>query len=60
MLESKKLTLIENVQERFDAERSLEDLAILYEITGFQGQIPGDFNADFWANYADFKDSSSR
>ena len=60
MLETKKLTLIESVQQQFDVDRSLEDLAILYEITGFQAQISQDLNEDFWANYAHFKDSSKR
>ena len=61
MLESKKQALIENVEQQFDAKESLEDLAILYEITGFQGQIPDDLkDADFWENYANFKNSSSR
>ena len=61
MLESKKQALIKNVEQQFDAKGSLKDLAILYEITGFQGQIPDDLNAfDFWDNYADFKNSSSR
>ena len=41
-------------------DRSLEDLAILYEITGFQADISQDLNEDFWANYAHFKDSSKR
>ena len=44
MLETKKLTLIELVQQQFDVDRSLEDLAILYEITGFQAQIPDGLN----------------
>ena len=35
-------------------------MAILYEITGYQGQIPEFENPDFWANYANFKNSSSR
>ena len=60
ILETKKLALIESVQEQFDVDRSLEDLAILYEITGFQAQIHDDLNGDFWANYANFKDSSKR
>ena len=32
---SKKLALIETVKDRFDTEQNLQDLAILYEITGF-------------------------
>ena len=51
---SKKLTLIEKVNERFDAQENFNDLAILYEITGYQesGQT---VNADFWSNYANLK-----
>jgi len=30
------------------------DLAILYEVTGFQGDNLSD--PDFWANYSNFKD----
>ena len=53
ILQNKKITLIDNVQEQFDALRNREDLAILYEITGFQGEIPYELNADFWDNYVD-------
>ena len=31
----------------------MKDLAILYEITGFQGEVPEDGN--FWSNYGNFK-----
>ena len=50
---SKKLALIDQVNERFDAQDNLKDLAILYEITGFQGEVPED--GDFWSNYGNFK-----
>ena len=33
--QSKKLALAEDVNQRFDAEQNMQDLAILYEITGF-------------------------
>ena len=57
---SKKLALIETVKDRFDTEQNLQDLAILYEVTGFQGEIPEDKEEDFWANYANFKDHNSK
>ena len=57
---SKKLALAEDVNQRFDAEQNMQDLAILYEITGFQGKVPDSGEVDFWTNYANFKDHSSR
>lgn len=53
-LNFKKLALIEQVNEKFDAQENLNDLAILYEITGFQDELPAD-DIDFWSNYANFK-----
>ena len=50
---SKKLALIDQVNERFNAQENLKDLAILYEITGFQDEVPDD--GDFWSNYGNFK-----
>ena len=51
---SKKLELIEKVNERFNAQENLKDLAILYEITGYQDNGPLD-DDDFWSNYGNFK-----
>ena len=52
--DNKKFLLIENVRELFDSETNSKDLAILYEITGYQGDNPvGD--DEFWANYANYK-----
>ena len=36
----KRQNLIETVEKHFDSEENLHDLAILYEITGFQGDAP--------------------
>ena len=61
---NKKMQLIEAVQDCFgENEEDLEleakeDLAILYEITGFQGDNPTN-DADFWANYANYKSNGS-
>ena len=54
MLNFKRLNLISTVNERFNADESSQDLAILYEITGFQGENPPD-DPDFWSNYANYK-----
>ena len=53
---NKKLELMQIVQDCFDGSEVLEprDLAILYEITGYQGENPPD-DSEFWANYANYK-----
>ena len=50
----KKLTLAQKIEDRFNPEDSSKDLAILYEITGFQGDVPPD-DTEFWADYATYK-----
>ena len=51
---NKKFQLMETVLEFFDSEDNPKDLAILYEITGYQGDNPvGD--EEFWPNYANYK-----
>ena len=54
ILKYKRLELISTVNERFNADESSQDLAILYEITGYQGENPPD-DPDFWSNYANYK-----
>ena len=53
-LRNKKLNLTETVKEFFDSGENLEDLAILYEVTGYQGDAL-QTNLDFWSNYSNFK-----
>ena len=48
------MALCEKVQEAFDPEQNTKDLAILYELTGFQGDLPPD-DQEFWAEYATYK-----
>ena len=53
--------LLETVLERFNLNMESgdpADLAILYEVTGYQADSPLD-DADFWADYANFKDQAS-
>ena len=51
LLESRKLELLESVQQNFDAALNLKDLMILYEVTGYQGDVTA--WADFdWTDYA--------
>ena len=57
---NKKLQLMESIQDSFvNEELEARDLAILYEITGYQGDNPPD-DADFWANYANYKVPGAR
>ena len=51
MIEKRRADLITKCQEKFDAMENSNDLAILYEITGFQGDYASD-KADFWSNYS--------
>ena len=51
---SKKLELIDKVNQRFNPKENLKDLAILYEITGYQDDGPLD-DVDFWSNYGNYK-----
>jgi len=53
MLRTKQLVLLDTVLASFDIEENNFDPAILYEVTGYQTDIPGD--REFWANYADNK-----
>ena len=51
---------MESIQDSFvNEELEARDLAILYEITGYQGDNPPD-DADFWANYANYKVPGAR
>ena len=54
MLDNRKEMLVQTVSEHFDSEINQNDLAILYEITGYQGENPPN-EYDFWSNYANFK-----
>ena len=46
---------METIQDCFVSEElEARDLAILYEITGYQGDNPPD-DTEFWANYANYK-----
>ena len=56
LLQVKQEILLHSVQEQFGQESDPLDLAILYEITGFQGDSPED-DQDFWENYANYKDA---
>ena len=58
MLRLKNLTLQETVIDQFDPQDSAMDLAILYEVTGYQGENP-ESDPNFWNNYANFKDQDS-
>ena len=51
---NKNLDLIEKVNQKFNSQENLKDLAILYEITGYQDMGPPD-DEDFWSNYDNFK-----
>ena len=53
-IDIKRQKLIKKVQENFDSEENMHDLAILYEITGYQGEAPAS-QEDFWAYYTDLK-----
>ena len=60
MTMNKKLQLMETIQDCFvNEELEARDLAILYEITGYQGENPHD-DAEFWANYANYKVPGAR
>ena len=48
------MALAQKVQEAFHPEENIKDLAILYELTGFQGDMPQD-DQEFWADYASYK-----
>ncbi len=45
------------MQENFTQQDQALDLAILFEVTGFQGESP-DGDDEFWINYASYKESS--
>ena len=53
---TKKQKLVEKVLEQFDAEKNSSDLAILYEVTGFQGVNQDSRRELFWKNYASSSD----
>ena len=58
--DNKKLQLKETIEGCFaDEELEARDLAILYEVTGYQGDNPPD-DAEFWANYANYKVPGAR
>ena len=49
--------ITDQVLQKFDPNRNLNDLAILYEVTGYKSSGPADFDPDFWQNFIkDFDD----
>ena len=55
MNKNKKMQLVQTAEEIFSTEvLEARDLAILYEITGYQADNPPD-DTEFWANYANYK-----